>query len=104
MDTNKIIEQIEQEIARLQRAKSELSGSPIVRGPGRPKKIVLFSAPHKPITKKPRAKDVAPSSPRVMSAEGKARIAAAQKLRWAKSKKAAKKAAKAQKAAATVSQ
>ena len=31
----------------------------------------------------------------MMSAEGKARIAAAQKLRWAKTKKAAKKAAKA---------
>lgn len=103
MDTNSIIEQIDQEIARLQRAKSELSGSPITRGPGRPKKIALYNAAHKPVTKKAREVST-PTTKRVMSPEGKSRIAAAQKLRWAKSKKAAKKAAKAAAAVASLSE
>ena len=77
METNQIIAQIDTEIARLQEVKSILSGSTITkvkRGPKRTK-----TAPKPVIVKK-----------RTMSPEGRAKIAAAQKARWAKTKKAAK--------------
>jgi hypothetical protein len=81
---NIIISQIDAEIARLREARKALvQASEIVttkRPVGRPKsasKIIKTVAREK----------------RVMSAEGKARIAAAQKKRWAKSKRLAKKAA-----------
>ena len=87
MDKQAIIAALDIEIARLQQAKAILGAAAkvngpaaIKRGPGRPKKSVTTTA-------------------RVMSPEGKAKIAAAQKARWAKAKKAAKKAAKAEAAA-----
>jgi hypothetical protein len=72
MDTNEIIAQIDAEIARLQQAKSLLSGTTITatRGPYK------AAAIHMPVIIK-----------RTMSPEGRARIAAAQKKRWAKAKK-----------------
>jgi hypothetical protein len=84
MDTNKIIAEIDAELVRLQQAKnilSSLGNSPSSiskRSVGRPKKVVAPTV------------TVAPKK-RIMSAEGKAKIAAAQRARWAKSKKTALK-------------
>jgi hypothetical protein len=70
MDTNEIIEAIDVEIKRLQIAKALLfDGSP---------------------TSKPAAKLSPKHSKRKLSAAGRARIVAAQKARWARTKKAAK--------------
>ena len=89
MDTNDIVLEIDAEISRLQQAKALLSntGTTVKRKPGRP---VSTSSPSK--TK----------AIHTMSAEARARIAAAQKARWAKTKKAAKKAARAVAAAPAV--
>jgi len=73
MDTTEIIQTIDAEIARLEQARALLNGhtAPAKRG--------------RPLGSKP----VATSKPlrRKLSAEGRARIAAAQKARWAKTKK-----------------
>jgi hypothetical protein len=95
MNTIVIMKQIDFEIARLQQARSLLVGAQAKRGPGRPKKTDVHVATRQPVIKKSRAKVAATAPKRVISEEGRARIAAAQKLRWAKSKRAAKKAAKA---------
>jgi hypothetical protein len=74
MDTTEIIQTIDAEIARLEKARELLNGhigTPAKRG--RP----LGSTVTTKTTAKPRRK---------MSAEGRARIAAAQKARWAKAK------------------
>ena len=81
MNTNDIVLEIDAEISRLQQARTILSGThtAMKRKPVRPAGTSL-----------PRgAKAV-----HTMSAEARAKIAAAQKARWAKSKKAAKKAAR----------
>ena len=79
MNTNEILSAIDAEISKLQQARAIFTSytepAAMKRGPGRPKKIATS------------AKAV---SKRTMSAEGKARIAAAQKKRWAAAKKAAK--------------
>jgi len=87
MNLDKILSEIDLEISRLQQAKqllSEDSGAPakVKRGPGRPP---ASSTLLKTASVTPRR--------RTMSAAGRARIAAAQKARWAKAKKAAKKSA-----------
>jgi hypothetical protein len=74
MNIQEIISQIDREIAQLTKVKEALTGIPAKRGPGRPR----LTATTKPAIKK-KAK-------RKMSAEGRARIAAAQKARWAKLK------------------
>jgi hypothetical protein len=79
MDTKQIIAELDTEIARLQEVKSILSaGTPTPaktnRGHNKAKTTPIR------ITAKKRS----------MSPEGRARIAAAQKARWAKAKKAAK--------------
>jgi hypothetical protein len=71
-----IIAQIDQEIATLTKVKEALQGSPAKRSPGRPRGIVAV----KSVTKVKSVK-------RTMSEEGRARIAAAQKARWAKLKR-----------------
>jgi hypothetical protein len=77
MDTQEIITQIDSEIARLEQVKSLLSGTiPTTKGKRGPKPK---NAPI-PITAKKR----------FLSPEARARIAAAQKTRWAKVRKAAK--------------
>jgi hypothetical protein len=68
MDTNQIIEAIDAEITRLEEAKRLLDSA---RAAGR---------------RTESAKKV--PEKRTMSAEGRARIAAAQKARWAKQKRA----------------
>jgi hypothetical protein len=75
MDTTKILAEIDAEIQRLQHARTVLNGAAVKRGPGRPKGSTNG------------ASSAAPKR-RVMSAAGRARIAAAQKARWAKLKKA----------------
>jgi hypothetical protein len=74
LNIQEILSQIDKEIAKLTKVREALTGIPTKRGPGRPR----LSAVAKPATKK-KAK-------RKMSAEGRARIAAAQKARWAKLK------------------
>lgn len=80
MDTANIIRQLDEEIARLQLARSLLviSGNP-QPGPGRPRKRNQTSSIRSGRSKRP--------TERKLSAEGRARIAAAQKARWAKKKK-----------------
>jgi hypothetical protein len=77
-----VIREIDAQIARLQQARAALTGMPSTsgrRGPGRPKATtVSVSASAAP--KNGRRKR------RGMSPEGRARIAAAQKARWAKIK------------------
>jgi hypothetical protein len=96
MNTNEILEAIDQQITQLQKARELLAGaaadapaiattqsakkSPAKRR-GRPK----GSTNKKPEAIVPAAKK---AGKRTMSAEGKARIAAAQKARWAAQKKA----------------
>jgi len=69
MDTAQLVSEIDSEIARLQQARTILAG--------------VDSATH--------AKS--PGKKRTLSPEARARIAAAQKRRWAKQKAAAKKSA-----------
>jgi hypothetical protein len=81
MDTAMIIEHLDAEISRLQQAKALLAGTDARKVPGRPKSS---GAIPNPVAIKPT------KSP--MSAEGKRRIALAQKARWAKVRKAARNA------------
>ncbi len=81
MNTEDILKAIDGQLALLQQARGLLAGSPapkqVTTRRGRPKgsknKTAAAPAPAK-------------AAKRVMSAEGKARIAAAQKLRWAAQK------------------
>jgi hypothetical protein len=75
MALSNIIAEIEIEISRLERAKTILSGQDTVRKAGRPKKSELTMTSVMPMK-------------RGMSPEGRARVAAAQRARWAKYKKA----------------
>ena len=80
MSLESILAEIDSEIARLEQAKGLLTGISTKRGPGRPRSVMTEAAPKK--RKRSR-----------MSAEGRAKIAAAQKARWAKARKAAAKSA-----------
>ena len=73
MQTSQILAELDAEIARLQQAKALLAGETVKRGPGRPK-TTSETAP----TKKKK---------RNLTPEGRARIAAAVKARWARAKK-----------------
>jgi len=78
MDTKEIIAQIDTEIARLQQVKGILSASTTNTAKlGRPKKAGIKVAALK-------------TAKRTLSTEARAKIAAAQKARWAKAKKTAK--------------
>jgi len=79
--TTSIIREIDLQIARLQKAKSYLEDSNERRPVGRPT-TTGQKAKTEPVALK--------GAKRTMSAEGKARIAAAQKARWAKARKSAK--------------
>ncbi len=83
MNVETIIEQIDAQISKLLQARELLQSSvtpDIRRGPGRPKGTNNGAA---------KAVAVIPAK-RVLSAGAKARIAEAQRLRWAESRKAAK--------------
>jgi len=93
MMTNDIVAEIDSEIARLQQARALLASADatIKRKPGRP----AGSTPSLKVSNV-APKKVAGNSKaaRTLSVEARARIAASQKKRWAKSKKAVKKAAR----------
>lgn len=86
MNTQEILSIIDAEIGRLQQARAILSSytNPInaitKRGPGRPRKTQATAKTQAPAKKVKR----------VMSEEARAKIAAAQKKRWAAAKKAVK--------------
>ena len=86
MNQDEMIQSLRAEIAKLQRVLDPLlhqsSTADQVRRPGRPKGSGSKATSFNP-------EEFAPKK-RTMSAEGKARIAAAQKKRWAVSKKATK--------------
>jgi hypothetical protein len=71
MDTTEVIQTIDAEIARLEKARALLNSQTASPKRGRP------------VSSKPAAKP----QRRKISAEGRARIAAAQKARWAKAKR-----------------
>jgi hypothetical protein len=89
MNTSDIVLAIDVEIAQLQKVKVLLTGTDLTtkRKPGR------TSAANKATSLNP-AEFANAAKRRTMSAEGRAKIAAAQKARWAKSKRLAKKAAR----------
>jgi hypothetical protein len=74
MDTTAIIQFIDAEIARLEQAKAVLNGHTTPAKRGRP-----IGSGANPQTAKPVRRKISP--------EGRARIVAAQKARWAKAKK-----------------
>jgi hypothetical protein len=81
MTNEAVLSAIDEQIRILQQARAMLSGvpsTPAKKSPGRPKGSKNTATP------------VKAGKTRTMSAEGKARIAAAQKKRWAATKKAAK--------------
>ena len=91
MNTRDILLAIDAEIAKLQQAKAILNeGSTGKRRPGRPAKPL--STGHNSAGVKTAALDQRRKTRRTISAAGRARIAAAQKARWATSKKAAEQA------------
>ena len=84
MSITSLISGIDSEISRLQEARALLAGtsSPIAKKRGRPAGAVKAVA--KPAKAAKKAK-------RTLTPEGRARISAAAKARWAAKKKAAKK-------------
>jgi hypothetical protein len=90
MSTTTIIEHLDAELLLLQQVKALLADDGVRRGPGRPKTSEVVSIPVAPKLTK-----------RVMSSEGKKKIAFAQKDRWARIRSAAKKATNTQKIAET---
>jgi hypothetical protein len=91
MNTRDILLAIDAEIAMLQHVKAILSeGSTVERRPGRPAKAL--STGYNSAGAKTMALDQRRKKRRTISAAGRARIAAAQKARWAVSKKAAEQA------------
>jgi hypothetical protein len=81
MNTEEILSHIDEEIRRLTEARDLIAGTVVGKVSRSPRKSGMASP-------KPRAL----RSKRVISPEGRARIAAAQKLRWAKQKRAKAKA------------
>ena len=91
MNTGDIIFAIDSEIAKLQKVKTLLTDTDLTtkRKPGRP---TGAGAPKRATSFNP-VEFAKKSTRRIMSAEGRAKIAAAQRARWAKSKRVAKKTA-----------
>lgn len=81
MTTEEILQHIDAEISRLTAARDLVAGTTLTKVSRSPRKSGLAAL-------KPRAI----RAKRVISPEGRARIAAAQKLRWAKQKRAKTKA------------
>jgi hypothetical protein len=87
MKTDGIVLAIDAEIARLQQAKALLAGEPGGRKPGRPAKKASLS---KATSFSPAGFAKKTPARRTLSPEAREKIAAAQRARWAKSKKTAK--------------
>jgi hypothetical protein len=86
MNTNELIEALDAEIARLEQARAILDGNRLGNGRsaaakrGRPAKATSFDHGANVIQAKAGKR-------RTISAEGRGRIASAQKARWAKTKR-----------------
>jgi hypothetical protein len=93
MNTNEIIIEIDAQISRLLEAKVLLASPEITikRDPGRPSRANLSDNGTSFIPAKSPARPIAK---RVVSVEARAKMAAAQKARWAKKKRAVKRAAR----------
>ncbi len=83
MDFNRIVQEIDSEISRLQQARALLTGESSKRRPGRPK-AAPAAATHKAAAT-PAAKTG--TRKRRLSPEGRKRIADAMRKRWAERKK-----------------
>jgi len=81
MNLNDIVAQIDAEISRLTQARHALLGISPTKGPGRPRTTSALAIPSVAV-----AGAVVKPKKRKMSPAGRARIAAAQKARWAKVK------------------
>ena len=92
MGIDNLISEIDAEIARLNDARALLAGVTTTRKRGRPAKTAKAAKAVKAAAKP--AKAAKKKAKRNISPEGRARIAAAVKARWAKQKKAAAKPAK----------
>jgi hypothetical protein len=101
MNTTEIIIEIDAQISRLREAKALLTdtGIAIKRKPARPSPV---NSSDKATNSTPVKSAAKPAARRALSAEARARIATAQKARWARAKKAAKKKAGAVTAAPAV--
>ncbi|HEY4050342.1 MAG TPA: hypothetical protein VGM27_26050 [Acidobacteriaceae bacterium] len=86
MNRNDIVLTIDAEIAQLQQAKALLTGTSSDTKPGR---RTARAGSGKATSFNPPNFDAKPRKRRALSAAARARIAAAQKARWAKFKKAA---------------
>ena len=84
MDIRKIVGEIDREIVRLEQIRKLLSGGKGLARRGRPPAVGKATSFHSSDSGEMRRNH------RKMSAEGRARIVAAQKKRWAKLKRAAK--------------
>jgi hypothetical protein len=92
MAISEILASIDHDIAQLQKAKALLSGGAAPapkKAAGRPKKVV--AAPKKAAEAAPAATKPARKMKRILSPEGRQRIADAAKKRWAAKKAAAAK-------------
>ena len=91
MNTNDIILTIDAEISRLQHAKALLTDTfSLTRAKRKPGRPATASGSGRSTSFNPAEFDAKPRNRRGMSAAGRASIAAAQKARWARLKKAAK--------------
>jgi hypothetical protein len=90
MNIDEIVAAIDAEIEQLLKVKALLNGTTFTtkRRPGRPSRATVINQTAAFNSVKPAKKNAR----RSMSAEGRAKIAAAQKARWEKSRRAAKKA------------
>ncbi len=82
-----IIAAIDGEIARLQKARTILAGLSQKRRPGRPSKSSLELSPS--VLSSLTAPNASVAKKRTLSPEARAKIAKAQKARWAKARKSA---------------
>jgi hypothetical protein len=89
MNTNDIVLAIDAEISRLQQAKALLTDTSSLTAKRKPGRPVAASGSGKATSSKPAEFNVMSRKRRGMSDAGRARIAAAQKARWARFKKAA---------------
>lgn len=78
MDTNRLVQEIDAEISRLQQARALLSGGTERRGPGRRKLTASGAASGNPNRRRRK---------RRLSPEGRKRIADAMRKRWAERRK-----------------
>ncbi len=80
MDFNRVIQEIDAEISRLQHARTVLTGGGTTRSAGRPKAASVKQKAAVPAAKTKKRK-------RRLSPEGRKRIADAMRKRWAERKK-----------------